>query len=161
MRHAIVLVVALSVAWWARGADSGISASSIMSEIARDGAAKVLSRLTEGSGAAWDGVVAHIASGQDEWLGVARALRATVDAGTGEALTQALSKALANNPTGVLMMTGKDFPIAQICDVPFIEPTESQVARWKHKVLAALEQVTDTSLSEKARACRAAIASIN
>jgi hypothetical protein len=132
-----------------------------MSEIARDGAAKVLSRLTAGSGVAWDETVARIASGQDEWLAVARALRPTVDAGTGEALTEALAKALANNPTGVLMMTGKDFPISQICDIPFIEPTETQVAHWKRKVLAALEQVKDASLSQKARACRAAIASIN
>lgn len=161
MRHALILAVALCLASSGLAAYSGISASSITSEIARDGAAAVLRRLTAGSGAAWDEVVGRIASGQSEWLGVAHALLPAVDAGTGEALTEALSTALARNPTGVLMMAGKDFPIEKICDVPLIEPTESQVARYKHKVLAALDQVTDVSLADKARACRAAIAAIN
>ena len=146
----------------AGGAFAGsVTASQLMAEITRDGAVVVVNRLAAGSGASWANVLTHIESGQDAWLGVARALRSGVDAGTGEDLTTAVATALRGNPAGVLKMTDSGFPIAQVCDVPLIEPTGAQVQHWKHDVLSALARVHDAGLSEKVQQCRAAISTVH
>lgn len=139
-------------------ADS-LSPPAIHARIVRDGAAAVVNQLNAGSGDSWNRVIAGISSGQPAWLAVAQELEPGADAGSGEDLETALSTALPRNPAGVLALTGKTFPIADICSVPLIEPTDAQVTAWQHTVLAALAKVNDAALEPRLQACRAAISS--
>lgn len=141
-------------------ADS-LSPPAIHARIMRDGAVAVVNQLNAGSGASWSAVIADISSGQPAWLSVARELEPGADAGSGEDLETALSTALPKNPAGVLEMTGKTFPITDICSVPLIEPTDSQVAAWRHMVLSALAKVHDAALAPRVQACRAGISANN
>ncbi len=141
-------------------ADS-LSPPAIHARIARDGAVAVVNQLNAGSGASWSTVIADISSGQPAWLSVAQELEPGADAGSGEDLETALSTALPKNPAGVLELAGKTFPIADICSVPLIEPTDSQVAAWRHRVLSALAKVNDAALISQLQACRAAISANN
>jgi len=158
-----LLLAAACMAIWAPGnarADS-ISPPAIHARIVRDGAVAVVNQLNAGSGDSWSMVIAGISSGQPAWLAVAQELEPGADAGSGEDLETALSTALPKNPAGVLALTGKTFPIADICSVPLIEPTDAQVAAWQHTVLAALEKVNDAKLAPSLQACRAAISANN
>jgi hypothetical protein len=131
-----------------------ISSTRIKAQITEKGAHAVVSQLTAGNGASWRGVIAHIETGQPDWLAVARALHPGADAANGEDLTSSVAKALRNNPAAVLNFIGADFPIESVCAVPLIEPTYAQFARWKRESLAALARIKEASLSEKARQCR-------
>jgi hypothetical protein len=159
-RAAFAAFAALSLALSESVAAAELSATALEADAAREGPALVVRQLTAGANPPWERVLAHIKSGQDEWLSVARALRPGVDADTGEDLIGAVAAALKNNPNSVLKLTGSGFPIKQVCDVPLIEPTNAQVKHWKAEVLAALARVQDASLSDKARACRAAISAV-
>jgi len=134
--------------------------TAIVAEIGHYGASQVVKQLNAETGARWKAVITGIATGRDAWLDVARAIQPGVDAGTGEDLTYAVASALRANPTAVLRLTGVEFPLTQVCDVPLIEPTNAQVAIWKRQALAALNRVRDASLATKVHDCRAAFAAI-
>jgi hypothetical protein len=134
---------------------AALSTTEIRAKIARDGATGAVSALMAGSGAGWKVLLARIGGGDDAWLDIARAIRPGVDAGSGEDLTFALASALSRNPAGVLRMAGRDFPLAKICDVPLIEPTDAQVAVWKTQALTALARVHSDALRAKVNECRA------
>jgi len=160
MRGGLAVVAAFAIAWPLAGFAEDLSVAGIEGQIDHDGAKAVVGRLTAGTGKPWRAVLTHIESGQEAWLKVAHALHPGVDAGSGEDLAAAVATALRNNPAPVLKMTGPDFPLAQVCDIPLIEPSDAQVARWKRRVTTALARVKDISLAEKVRQCRAAIAAI-
>ena len=156
-RIAAVLILALTPL---RVGAADVSPAAIIADIGRDGAPKFVGRLSAEAGTQWKAVRAGIASGKDAWLGVARAIRPGVDAGTGEDLNTALATALRVNPAGVLRLVGPDFPLTHVCDVPLIEPTDAQVAAWKRNALAALDRVSDPSLAATVQDCRAALVAI-
>jgi hypothetical protein len=161
MKFLILASACLAVAVPAAARADSLSPPAIEARIVRDGAVAVVNQLNAGSGDSWNMVIAAISSGQAAWLAVAQGLAPGADAGSGEDLETALSTALPKNPAGVLDLTGKTFPIADICSVPLIEPTDQQVAAWRHTVLAALAKVNDAAMAPRLQACRAAISANN
>jgi hypothetical protein len=137
-----------------------VTPPAIIADIGQYGAPKVVKQLNAGSGAQWKAVIAGVATGQNAWLDVARAIQPGVDAGTGEDLTSAVASALKVNPAAVLQLIGTEFPLEKVCDIPLIEPTNAEVASWKRRALAALDRVRDASLTTKVHDCRAALAAI-
>jgi hypothetical protein len=159
MKAHAALAVALSLLASGAWAET-LTPASLQAQIAREGAGPVVAHLTAGSGAPWHTVIAHIASGQAAWLATAIPLRPGTDAGIGEELTGAVAMALLKNPIAVLKLAGDDFPLARICDLSTIEPTDAQVAKWKRDALAALAKVKDSSLVEAVVGCREFVISL-
>jgi hypothetical protein len=154
MKWVLATLIFLTLASSAPGLAADVSPAGIEARIGRDGAQAEVNRLKEGAGALWQQVLARIASGNSAWLDVARDLRPGVDASTGEDLGDALALALPRNASGVLRLAAEGFPLAELCGVPFIEPTDTQVARWKGAALSALAKVNDPALADRLAECR-------
>jgi len=137
------------------------TAASLSADISARGAAGVATDLARNKGAGWRAVAAGVATGGDDWLNIAAALHSEADASFAEALSFALAKALQKNPSGVLTRLGAPAEIEKTCDVPLIEPTDAEVAKWKKASLAALAKVNDPALKDKVDACLAALAKVN
>ncbi|EKN00805.1 MULTISPECIES: hypothetical protein [unclassified Acidocella] len=154
MRHVALLgILTAACAWPALAAP--LTPPELLKDIHQQGPRNVVAQLSAGNGAQWTDVLNRISMGNDEWLAVAAALRPGTDAGTGEDLTGALAYALLKNPQGVLPLTGGSIPLEAVCNVPLIEPTDAQVAKWKAEALTALSRVKATSLAREVAACRA------
>lgn len=92
-----------------------VDAADILQEIRASGAAKVVARLYD-SGALWNGVLARIGQGSDDWLKVAVALHPGTDGGAAEELNEAIFFALATAPKKVLeLLRIHEFNVDFVC----------------------------------------------
>lgn len=94
-----------------------------------------------------------IATADPVWLTIALRLRAGSDAGTGEALSQSLARALPNAPERVLALAGHGYSVGNLCSSPFIEPAPGVAEAYEAKALAALQSVTDPTLKTTVEEC--------
>jgi hypothetical protein len=139
---------------------AGVSAAEVDARLSGEGARSFVRQTTRADPKRWEAILAQINTGQADWIGVAAKLLPGVDAASGEDLTGALAGALRRNPQAVLPLTGPALPLKDVCNVPLIEPTDAQVAQWKRQVIAALDRVHEPTLTDKVKACRAAIKAV-
>ncbi len=134
-----------------------VSPPSVRADLARLGPRQEVARLTAGSGRDWEKVLLGVQSGQQAWLDLVTELKAGADAGPGEALRSSFAAALLRNPAAVLKLTPAAYPVAEICAVPLIEPTDEQVADYRRRVLAALGRIPAADRPDPVDECRQAI----
>ncbi len=131
------------------------TAAALSVQVGRDGAKHVVDKFYSAHGHAWAEMLAKISSGDTAWLNVAVALLKGTDAGSGEDLRYAVSKALLRNPTGVLRLAAPAFGLENVCSVPVIEPTKAEVGHYLAQGNAALKRVTAGDIAMAAQQCRA------
>jgi len=69
----------------------------------------------------WNSVLRNVATGSEEWLQVAVALRPGTDAGTTSMLENVVGEALENRPENVLRIAVQGFSIPSICGGPDVD----------------------------------------
>lgn len=127
-------------------------AKQINAEIDGKGAKAVIAALDRDQ-ARFGKVGDAIATADPVWLTIALRLRAGSDAGTGEALSQSLARALPNAPERVLALAGHGYSVGNLCTSPFIEPAPGIAEAYEAKALAALQSVTDPALKTTVEEC--------
>ncbi len=145
---AILLGLGVGIAW----ATEMPTAEDILISIQNEGPRTVIRRLGANQ-KVFDEICERVASGDPNWLSVAKALRPAYDAAAGESLTISVARALPKAPAGVLSLVGNGFELEDICTSPFIEsPREVDLAhlRAAEEALASLKNPT---LEEKRKLC--------
>ena len=131
------------------------SAEFVLSEIKLRGGSAVSKRIDtdESFGRS---VTSGIATGDSLWLDVAS--KVTPPSAAAEAsLAIALASALPHSPARVLSLIGRNYPIEEVCGIPFLRAESSLVVSYHHEAAAALGTVRDSLLAKKRDACRAAL----
>ena len=132
-------------------------AARILAEVARSGADTVALRMDRDD-ALGERMLDSISSGDSMWLQVAAALRPTSNAGIAESLPISVAEALPKAPEQVLsLIQRKQFAIDEVCNIPFIEPSDSLVAAYYARASAALGHVTRVDLLTERDKCQAAL----
>lgn len=128
------------------------SAKELLTEIEQTSASNVLERLWNDP-QLFDQLENKIASGKDEWLKVAVALKPVSDAGFAEALEMSVAAALPKNPHGVLQLVNRGFDLKWVCGEPEFEVPLERSLKHFNRSLSALDKVKDPSLSELKQQC--------
>jgi hypothetical protein len=130
----------------------------IAADIGAEGAGPVVHRLWESG--EFDSVLDAISSGDSKWIGLSPSLAVGADAGAAEGLGVALARALPINAAAVLAVLDQTRPVlspAHVCGIPFIEESVKDVADYRRKAEAAVEQIHGASLQDSKAACMAAL----
>lgn len=127
----------------------------VLAEIKLRGVAAVARRLDtdESFGRS---VMSGIATGDSVWLEVASKLR-PASAAAQASLSMALASALPHSPRRVLGILGYNYPVAEVCAIPFMRPDSSLIVSYYADAAAALGRVRDSSLTQKRDVCMAAL----
>jgi hypothetical protein len=131
------------------------SAEFVLSEIKLRGGSAVSKRIDtdESFGRS---VMSGIATGDSLWLDVAG--KVTPPSASAEAsLAIALASALPRSPARVLALIGRNYPIEEVCGIPFLRAESSLVVSYHDEAAAALGTVRDSVLAKKRDTCRAAL----
>jgi len=131
------------------------SAEFVLSEIKLRGGSAVSKRIDtdESFGRS---VMSGIATGDSLWLDVAA--KVTPSSASAEAsLAIALASALPHSPARVLSLIGRNYPVEEVCGIPFLRPESSLVVSYHDEAAAALGTVRDSLLAKKRDTCRAAL----
>jgi hypothetical protein len=131
------------------------SAEFVLSEIKLRGRSAVSKRL-DSDESFGRSVMTGIATGDSVWLDVASRLTPP-SASTEASLAIALASALPHSPSRVLALLGRNYPIEEVCGIPFLRVESSFVVSYHDEAAAAIGTVTDTLLTKKRNACRAAL----
>lgn len=122
-----------------------LTADHVLNLIAADGAAHTLAVLTgPADPSGYDKVTAGVATGDPQWLDVARHFRPHADGMYGEGLSDALYKALSHNAPGVLAVLKATGGASELT----CESGTDNAA-----VVAAVNAVTDPELAEVKQEC--------
>jgi len=78
-------------------------------------------------------------TGDANWLQLASELRGASDGSVSLSLDYAVAQAIPHNPTGVLALIHRGFPLDMICTSPFIEPDPGVAESYERLALAALQ----------------------
>jgi hypothetical protein len=150
---AAALVAVLSCkdsAWTPMG-----SAEFVLSEIKLRGGGAVSKRL-DSDESFGRSVMSGIATGDSAWLDVASRLTPQ-SASTEATLAIALASALPHSPAKVLALLGRNYPIEEVCGIPFLRVESSFVVRYHDEAAAALGTVKDSLLAKTRNACRSSL----
>lgn len=131
------------------------SAEFVLSEIKLRGGSAVSKRIDtdESFGRS---VMSGIATGDSLWLDVAA--KVTPASASAEAsLAIALASALPRSPARVLALIGRNYPVEEVCGIPFLRAESSLVVSYHDEAAAALGTVRDSVLAKKRDTCRAAL----
>jgi hypothetical protein len=105
----------------------------------------------------WNGVIARIASGNHDWIEVARRLRPGADAENGapEALDLAVFRAMVRSPVQVLLLLHEgQYPLAQICSSNIAADLSKNEARsLLSSGIGALGRVREIGLQDTRARC--------
>jgi hypothetical protein len=147
---AMVSLACKENAWTPRG-----SAEVVLSEIRLGRAASVAKRIDadEGFGRS---VMNGIATGDSAWLEVARQLN-PASATSAASFSIALASALPRSPERVLAVVGPNYPVRDVCAIPFLKADSSVVTTYYGEALAALGRVRRPQLAQTRDACRVAL----
>ena len=131
------------------------SAEFVLSEIKLRGGGAVSKRLDtdESFGRA---VMSGIATGDSLWLDVASRLTPP-SASTEASLAIALASALPHSPTRVLSLLGRNYPVEEVCGIPFRHAESARVLSYHDEAALALGTVKDPLLAKTLNTCRAAL----
>jgi hypothetical protein len=131
------------------------SAEFVLSEIKLRGGGAVSKRIDtdESFGRS---VMSGIATGDSLWLDVAGKI--TPPSASAEAsLAIALASALPHSPGRVLSLIGQDYPLEEVCGIPFLKAESSLVVSYHDEAATALGTVRDSLLAKKRDMCRVAL----
>lgn len=121
----ILIVRLLFSATWSGAAE--LTAVEVMKNIQALGPGVVIETLWksgENYPNDWDRVVEKIATGENDWLEVAKALKPASDAGASEDLNGALAVALVKRPVEVLFLAQMGpFSVKDVCFCPYVDET--------------------------------------
>jgi hypothetical protein len=131
------------------------SAELLLSEIKLEGATNV-SRRIDADESFGRSVMSGIATGDSVWLEVADKVT-PASAAAAATLSIALASALPRSPERVLALLGPKYPVADVCNIPFLEPDSTLVTRYHENAVTALGQVRDTTLGKVRDECRAVL----
>lgn len=129
-----------------------LSSDVLLQRIKQQGGQRTLAELWQDR-QAFDGILNRIATGELQWLEVARRLRPFSDAGASESIDEAVARALPAQPHRVLSLVGHGFELEHICTSPFIEPEPGVAEAYERKTLAELAKVSEPRLASIARKC--------
>lgn len=133
-----------------------LTASTLINCIEKGNADKLLNKIYNDQ-AAWYNLLDKIATGDPEWLKVAKGLARAADAGASEQLDAAVGEALYDAPDKVLENSLSVFSLDAICGAPDIDDTRfgsyklanDEIDRRK----AALEQLVNPELVDDIQGC--------
>ncbi len=152
----LLFAVTLCVAPQHSHAAQPLPAAQLLAQIDAIGPRKVIEQLWLEE-VQWDGVIARIASGNRDWLEVARRLRPGADAETGapEALDLAVFRALMRAPVQVLQMLHEgQYPLAQICSSNIVaDQSNNEARRLIASGINAVSRVRDIALLDTKAKC--------
>jgi hypothetical protein len=141
------LIACRDTAWTPRG-----SAEIVLSEI-KLGRSAVVARRIDADESFGRSVMNGISTGDSSWLEVARELT-PASATSAASLPIALASALLRSPERVLALLGPRYPVADVCNIPFLRPDSSTITSYYGEALAALARVRSAPLSSVRDACR-------
>lgn len=164
------LMLALLAATACATPNDPLSPHSLLQEIKTHGARSVVARLHEDvtvpgktgglpaviHNKGWYHVLEQIATGDTQWLDVARALYPGSDAGAAEALQIVVAEALPKAPAQVLRMLGTDYrgyEFKIVCSAPHNEPPPGVVEAYLQQAEAALLALRVPELEERRQLC--------
>jgi hypothetical protein len=131
-------------------------ARALLSEIDGSGPKAVLARLWDDQ-PLFDEVCARIATGDSQWLEVARRLRSASDAAASLSLDYSVARALPVAPARVLELVDRGFLLADVCTSPYIEPEPGIAEAYEARALQALAGLGGTELGALAERCAAEV----
>jgi hypothetical protein len=131
------------------------SAEFVLSEIKLRGGGVVSKRL-DSDESFGRSVMSGIATGDSLWLDVASRLKPS-SASAQASLAIALASALPHSPARVVSLLGRDYPVEEVCGIPFLRAESSFVTSYHDEAAAALGSVRDSSLTKKRDSCRSAL----
>ena len=134
------------------------SASALLRDMDTFGPRTVLTRLWADQGQ-FDQICSEIASGDAQWLEVARRLKAVADSGASLALRYAVAQAIPIAPTRVLALIDHGFTIDEVCTSPFIEPGPGVAEEYRRRAVLALRSVSSVALQPVRNQCLAKVES--
>jgi hypothetical protein len=131
------------------------SAELVLSEIKLRGATSVARRI-DADESFGRSVMSGIATGDSAWLDVASRIT-PASAAAAASLNIALASALPRSPERVLALLGPNYPVEEICNIPFLEPESTLVMSYHDRAVTGLAQVRDTALTRTRDDCRSAL----
>ena len=137
-------------AWTPRG-----KAELVVSEIKLGGAANVARRI-DADASFGRSVMSGIASGDSVWLDVAGSLTPASSVAAAS-LAIALASALPRAPDRVLTLLGPNYPVEDVCNIPFLEPDSTLVTSYHDQAVTALDRVQSPALMKVRDDCRSTI----
>lgn len=150
--HLLIFSLMMPGSAFAKGLTAPLTSKAVLQSIEADGAAKTRDLIWKNKELERS-FMKGVASGEEEWLVVASKIRNVSDAGFTEGIWISMSEALTKNPVAVLKLIGPEFPVEQICSVPFIEPSEARVKRHMKAVEKALKPLQDGPEALLAKRC--------
>jgi hypothetical protein len=131
------------------------SAEFVLSEIKLRGG-QVVSKRLDADESFGRSVMSGIATGDSVWLDVAS--RITPPSASAQAsLAIALASALPRSPARVVSLLGRNYPVEEVCGIPFLRAESSFVVSYHDEAAAALGAVRDSLLAKKRDMCRSAL----
>lgn len=128
------------------------NAELVVSEIKLGGAANVARRI-DADASFGRSVMSGIATGDSVWLDVAGSLTPASSAAAAS-LAIALASALPRAPDRVLTLLGPNYPVEDICNIPFLEPDSTLVTSYHDQAVTALNRVQVPALMKVRDDCR-------
>lgn len=135
--------------------DDAVDAAQILMQFRQTSPSQVMNSFGEVERGAWFGkILGGVETGKKEWLDIAVALRPATDASYSEALSISVAIALAHNPGNALGVSDKGFPLAHMCSVPLIEPTEEEFYSLLNRTIDAVRSaILPNDLEAKRQVC--------
>ena len=131
------------------------SAEFVLSEIKLRGG-EVVSKRLDTDESFGRSVMSGIATGDSLWLDVASRLTPP-SASTQASLAIALASALPHAPARVVALLGRNYPVEEVCGIPFLRAESSFVVSYHDEAAAALGKVRDSLLTKRRDMCRSAL----
>lgn len=120
-----------------------LSASQILDKLQREDPVNVVRGLHKSQdGREWHHAIAQIQTGNPDWLKVALALESGVGAKGAESLLDAVTRAIPQNPSGVLHILSEQnvfLNIENICRLPLIPRDSNADRQLAHDALASIQ----------------------
>ena len=127
------------------------SAELVLSQM-KMGAAGAVSRRIDNDQKFGQSVMSGVATGDSLWLEVARQVKLGSSAAEAS-MAMALAAALPRSPARVLALTGRKYPLEEVCGIPFLEADSTRIATYYSEAVSALKGIRDTSVIARGRQC--------
>jgi|GEM_PF-3469064 len=138
----------------AKARPDALTPQSVMRQVESIGARATIQKLHEPNAHRWTAVLHRVQSGKPEWLAVARELSRGLDPETSAEMRNALAKALAVNPGGVLrLIDGRVIDIDYLCGVPFTNRTPAFLKGYRADATRALKKLKDPDVEDYKSQC--------
>jgi len=114
----------------------------------------------------WSYVSEKIATGQPEWLQVAKALSPRADGAFAEELSTDLASALLHSPRNVLQLLkqtsgSRILTSTNVCDAPFPSPGKQWLRQYKWRVIKSVSSIREPELKKVRNECLKTLHSVD